>query len=359
MGMSDKRERGMGRNAVLLLAVFFVSVLVLTAVIIHLRNCRDIRYAVTDLGAGDIGPYDINDRGEILLYAIEDEGPSSILWKEASRTKLAIPEQDGLPAMPLGFDTCGNILVIVGQQGAEDSVQLGWDPAEGFFDLGYREIVNAIRHDPAVGSRSIEVWRIRNSSTAIGITTSATQAEYHKGDAFFWTSSMGYIDLGGDVGGFGSAPKAANEKGIVVGARYSGPKTDAFVWSATEGCELIDPDRNESSFAWDINHKGQIVGAAFVTGGIQKVSNRLSVLLAFIFGKWVIPLDEPLHAFLWEDSQMIDLNRLIPARSGWELTCACAINNRGAIAGCGILHGEKRAFLLDPTENQTPHRPPD
>jgi hypothetical protein len=46
---------------------------------------------------------------------------------------------------------------------------------------------------------------------------------------------------------------------------------------------------------------------------------------------------------------MRNLNALIPADSGWYLVFAGGINERGQIAGTGILNGEVRGFLLTPT----------
>jgi probable HAF family extracellular repeat protein len=51
---------------------------------------------------------------------------------------------------------------------------------------------------------------------------------------------------------------------------------------------------------------------------------------------------------------MADLNSLIPAGSGWVLTGANAINNRGQIVGSGVLNGQTQAFLLTPATTTTP-----
>jgi hypothetical protein len=45
---------------------------------------------------------------------------------------------------------------------------------------------------------------------------------------------------------------------------------------------------------------------------------------------------------------MQDLNSLIPPNSGWLLTHAYAINEKGQIAGIGIYLGRYRAYLLSP-----------
>jgi probable HAF family extracellular repeat protein len=57
----------------------------------------------------------------------------------------------------------------------------------------------------------------------------------------------------------------------------------------------------------------------------------------------------PTGAFLYTGDQMVDLNTLLPAGSGWELQRAQSLNDRGQIAGVGKVNGETRGFLLTPT----------
>ena len=45
------------------------------------------------------------------------------------------------------------------------------------------------------------------------------------------------------------------------------------------------------------------------------------------------------NAFIWRNGQMLDLNSLIAAMSGWHLTSAMDINDTGAIVGYGTLNG--------------------
>jgi probable HAF family extracellular repeat protein len=45
---------------------------------------------------------------------------------------------------------------------------------------------------------------------------------------------------------------------------------------------------------------------------------------------------------------MRDLNSLLPANSGWELTAAYGINDRGQIVGKGKKDGQTKAYLLTP-----------
>jgi probable HAF family extracellular repeat protein len=61
--------------------------------------------------------------------------------------------------------------------------------------------------------------------------------------------------------------------------------------------------------------------------------------------------DADSHAFLWTPTGgMEDFNRLIPARSGWDLLGANGISNNGQIVGAGTINGAQHAFLLVPVK---------
>jgi hypothetical protein len=53
-------------------------------------------------------------------------------------------------------------------------------------------------------------------------------------------------------------------------------------------------------------------------------------------------------ALIWKDKTPVDLNKLIPANSGWYLQAALSINNAGEIVGYGLKNGIVRAFLATP-----------
>jgi probable HAF family extracellular repeat protein len=54
------------------------------------------------------------------------------------------------------------------------------------------------------------------------------------------------------------------------------------------------------------------------------------------------------HAFVYREGKMLDLNKLIPAGSGWVLIQAFGINNAGQIVGEGTHNGLEHGFLLTP-----------
>jgi probable HAF family extracellular repeat protein len=101
---------------------------------------------------------------------------------------------------------------------------------------------------------------------------------------------------------------------------------------------------DSSSNAYYVNSRGQVVGTS---------EDRPHMLIGV--GE---------HAFLWEDGgPMVDLNTLIPAGSGLNLTYAVAINNDGVIAGFGVPPGvppedyeiQGHAYILIPCEDDHPN----
>lgn len=52
------------------------------------------------------------------------------------------------------------------------------------------------------------------------------------------------------------------------------------------------------------------------------------------------------YAYLWKDGNSIDLNKQIPAKSGWDLKWAEVISNGGIIGGWGQFDVYSRGFLL-------------
>ena len=60
----------------------------------------------------------------------------------------------------------------------------------------------------------------------------------------------------------------------------------------------------------------------------------------------------PGGAFLYQRGTRIELNSVLPAGSGWELSSAADINDRSQIVGTGIHNGSFHAFLLSPSKGR-------
>ena len=130
--------------------------------------------------------------------------------------------------------------------------------------------------------------------------------------------------LGGDF----AIPACISNKAHVVG--YSNLKPGdfdvihGFAWQPG-GIKDLGTLGGDSSAAYGVNSSGQIVGVAETSG-------------------------EMFHAVTWKNGTITDLNKLIPAGSGWELVVANGINERGQITGWGIVGDTAHAFLLTPQD---------
>ncbi len=137
---------------------------------------------------------------------------------------------------------------------------------------------------------------------------------------------------------------AANGKEQVVGycdrASATGMDIRACLWD--DGSEQDLGTLWALSQANDINEHGVIVGASAVRGRfrINPSSWRTP--------RKLMRIDPAFRATLFENGKAIDLNTLIPRRSGWTLHDAAAINDKGQIVGTGRYRDQQRGFVLTP-----------
>lgn len=181
----------------------------------------------------------------------------------------------------------------------------------------------------SLGREGTVAYDINNQTQIVGILNSSKPFLYENGIT---------IDLDSlPDDSYGSA-SAVNDKGHVVG--FSGPTylnySHAFLYTKNTGLinlgKLYPSDL--FSVALDINNNGQIVGSS---GSYDLFSTSGEV-----------------HAFIYSDGKLQDLNDLISADSGFILTQARAINDKGQIVGAGVLNGELHAVLLTPISQPIP-----
>ena len=142
------------------------------------------------------------------------------------------------------------------------------------------------------------------------------------------------IDLG-TLGGPTSTASAIDPAGQVAGFSLAadGSAHAYFYTNGTMrdlgnlgGAGMIDPTTGNQNGALGTNIRGEVVGFGAMEDG-------------------------SLHAFLYADSQMVDLNAMADLSAGGfkVLTVAKAINDYGLIVGDGIMNtGDRHAFLLVP-----------
>jgi uncharacterized membrane protein len=93
-----------------------------------------------------------------------------------------------------------------------------------------------------------------------------------------------------------------------------------------------------NSYAFSINDRNQVVGVADYPYRSVCPAPQGPVRCVK-FGQ---------HGFLFERGVMTDLNSLIDPALGWDLQWVFDINDRGQVAGYGVLDGKFRAFVMTP-----------
>lgn len=159
----------------------------------------------------------------------------------------------------------------------------------------------------------------------VGFYSTESHADYASRRAFVVQQGGTAQDIG-TLGGTLTTPTAINNRERVVGfAQLRGGESRAFAYEAGQLSALGVLPGGHQSFAYGINARGDAVGSSEASDG-------------------------SLHATLYRGGQVIDLNTLIAAGSGWRLTEARGINASGAIVGTGVLQGRQRAFKLTPID---------
>jgi probable HAF family extracellular repeat protein len=161
--------------------------------------------------------------------------------------------------------------------------------------------------------------------------------------AALWTHTTGTHPTVQDLGALAHQPDNAvslaegiNEVGQVVGwsltdvsdSCFGGPQQWGFLWQhgTMYGLQPLVGDCDAEAIA--INNLGQAVGFSIGLSARGRVVYR---------------------PVLWQNHQTIDLSALIPSSSGWLLSLATGINDKGEIVGDGISpQGFLRAFVLRP-----------
>lgn len=189
----------------------------------------------------------------------------------------------------------------------------------------------------------------------------------------FISGPSSLIDLG-TLGGNYSSAFWINDAGTVVGeSALSNSDVHAFLYSGGTMADLGTFGGTYSS-AFEINSNGQVIGVATTTSNAQTKAfiytagvltdlGTLGGISATPYalnnrGQVVGAIADAVggsRAFLWETNQMVDLNSLLPADSGWQLSVAEFINDSGRIVGTGTSNGVAATFILDlATANNPP-----
>ncbi len=230
-----------------------------------------------------------------------------------------------------------------------------------------------------------EAYDINNLGSVVG-TVETPGTNFHAG---MWnTTTLTPLDTRAvDLGTLPGSPylrsqaNSISDNGIVVGWSETYPNTysvrqHAVSW--TQGTIrdlgiLGDPPFSAgTSQAFGVNDQGQVVGTSttadpelvwaavlWVGGKIQDLghlqgayeskANKINTL-GQIVG------NSGMHAVLWSNGDLLDLNKLVPGLTGWILEDAVDINDLGQIVVNAVKQegGASGAFLLTPTSVPEP-----
>ncbi len=147
------------------------------------------------------------------------------------------------------------------------------------------------------------------------------------GDFLGFIYQNGTMTALGPLGGSWSIAYAINDENQITGQAYTGGNRTAHAFRHTNG-HMADLGAlgGSSSYGSAINNSGTVVGLSTIRNASY-------------------------HAFISINGRkMQDLNKMIPARTGWILQEGAGSNDSGEIAGYGTLRGELHAFLLTPAQ---------
>jgi probable HAF family extracellular repeat protein len=138
-------------------------------------------------------------------------------------------------------------------------------------------------------------------------------------------------DLGTLGGSSGFATELNDEGDVAGGANTKNEESHAFFWRMGEITDIGTIGNDTCSVAHSMNAQGQVVGTSGDCAGTFE-----------------------LHGFLWEkDGPIINLNDFVPSGTDLVITDGESINDRGEIAGSGLLpNGDFHAVVLIPCSNE-------
>ncbi len=320
-------------------------------------------YTVTDLGTlgGDFSvARDINDKGQVVGTSrinTSSQVQHAFLWQNGAMTDLG--SLDGNFNIAYGINNAGQVVggslglgrghALSWQNGAItylDTIDDRWSVARAINNAG--QVVGQLQLNTTYYQGSF-LWQngqmtslgssgqrngalgINNAGQIVGFSSVFDgQNAFGSSHAFLWSNGT-TTDLTPNNGRYASAASSINNTGAVVGTDGSSGFWHAALWQNGTKTDLSTLPGKDSSDAFDINDAGTVIGYSYIFAPNDPINQNQNP-----------------RAFVWRNGTMTDLNNLLPANSGWELTSAWGINNNGQIVGSGQFNGQQRAYLLTP-----------
>jgi len=287
-------------------------------------------YEITDLG--DWEPKDINNNGQI----VGTSASLPVLWENGVLIYLS-----DLVGSANGINDSGQVVgtidarAYVWQNGQIKYLSTTESAATDINDLGYIAGNNTIDSAYPAG-----VWLNNQFEIVADKTTS-----------YYWGSSM-YDPSFTAINTYFSN-KINNQNNIL------GTRVYQRIYSSNTGFTLNYSWVSQGALAPlptgttvnDINDSNQIVGDGFITKDDQCLSLNFNGMCINSLGEAVGSMsidDDNIVASLYRENELINLNDLILAGSGWDLDQGKIINDLGQIVCSGTLNGVNKVCLLTP-----------
>jgi probable HAF family extracellular repeat protein len=267
------------------------------------------------LGGESSTGFAINKAGDVVGAAMLQTGEShACLWSAATGARIDL---DSLGSGNSEAHAINDFNQVVGYYYTPSGTARAfrWIAGPGMKDLGTLS-----------GGTFSFAYGINEAGRVVGSSTTVTSGRAVEQHAFLWEGTM--RDLGTLPDHNRSAAFAINNAAVpqVVGYSSAGSVQHAVLWSGSAVRDLGTLSGGSRSAALAINDAGEVVGSATSAGGAQRAM------------RWTAA------------TGMVDLNQRLSTaqQKRWSLQEARAINNKGQIAGWGLLDGQRRAFLLTP-----------
>lgn len=307
-------------------------------------------FSVMDLGA-KITPKAINNKGQVVGFTTTNDGHKrAFLYDKGMLTDLGT--FGGTDSEALDINDSGHVAGNYFMYGNKHAFQLHDTQFTDLFGAaGMIEATGINDQDVVIGDLvsmsdmgSMHVMLYDNGLvtdiSAIGVGQGVTypgisslprginnngQAVFFQGLCGSWECEHSYLygtNVVTEIFPFNAAD--INSLGQVVGSSMrEWGHVDGYVYQKGEMIRLNDFGGNYT-YPTALNNVGQVIGTA------QRSQ------------------DYTYQPFIFFNEIMTDLNTLIPADSGWNITKVSGINDKGQIIGIGLFNGEEHAFMLSP-----------
>ena len=266
---------------------------------------------------GKTRAWNINNQGQI----VGESNERAVLWEQSTANPLDLGDLGGATSFANRIIDSGQ---IVGW--ADTSPDDGLAHAFLFEGGALNDLGTLNTENPEYNYGYSLAYDINSAGHVVGVAHTNGWLLH----AFVWDLDNGMTDLGThpDYPDSEGYAMVINDQGTIAGHGYVFDDDGSYpmLWDPVGESWLsvaTPPDFPYAEF-YGLNESNQLVGVMWNSDNVQ-------------------------HAFVYDEQNgMRDLNDLIPLNSGWVVTYASGINEKGRIAGFGIYNGEERAFLLLP-----------